>query len=453
MNFLPENEEEERRVRRAERIAEMKRQKEQQRKRRMMIKKAVPFVFGGVCVLVIALVAGSFMRESLQNTAEAKSQVESSADGSVVAESESAAGGSIVAESESTAGGSVVAENESAAGGSSAEKTEAADISGVGVHGAVMEGVSAINRKNAETAEGDEAAVAAQASEVATPYSAKVTENTAQLGGNIVSSNAVLIDLSTDTILARKAENERISPASMTKVLTVLVAAEHVTDLDDTFTITIDITDYSYVNDCSNVGFAKDETVTIRDLFYGTILPSGADAAVGLATYVAGSQEEFVKLMNEKLDELGISDTAHFTNCVGLYDEDHYCTVYDMAVIMKAAIDNDLCREVMSAHTYTTSVTPEHPEGITISNWFLRRIEDKDSGGEVLCGKTGYVVQSGNCATSYGISETGKGYICVTANATSGWKCIYDHVDIYKKYMESNEEVEVETSENTAENS
>ena len=192
MNFLPENEEEERRVRRAERIAEMKRQKEQQRKRRMMIKKAVPFVFGGICVLVIALVAGSFMRESSQNTAEAKSQVESSADGSVVAESESAAGGSVVAENESAAGGSVVAENESAAGGSSAEKTEAADISGVGVHGAVMEGVSAINRKNAETAEGDEAAVAAQASEVATPYSAKVTENTAQLGGNIVSSNAAL---------------------------------------------------------------------------------------------------------------------------------------------------------------------------------------------------------------------------------------------------------------------
>ena len=141
-------------------------------------------------------------------------------------------------------------------------------------------------------------------------------------------------------------------------------------------------------------------------------------------------------MMNEKLDELGLSDTAHFTNCVGLYDENHYCTVYDMAVIMKAAMDNELCREVMSAHTYTTSATTEHPDGILLSNWFLRRIEDKDSGGEVVCGKTGYVVQSGNCAASYGVAQSGKGYICVTANATSGWKCIYDHVDIYKKYME-----------------
>ena len=77
----------------------------------------------------------------------------------------------------------------------------------------------------------------------------------------------------------------------MTKILTLLVAAEHVTDLDDTFTITREITDYSYSNDCSAVGFDDGETVTVRDLLYGTILPSGADAAAGLAFYVSGSLE------------------------------------------------------------------------------------------------------------------------------------------------------------------
>ena len=100
----------------------------------------------------------------------------------------------------------------------------------------------------------------------------------------------------------------------------LLVAAEHIENLDDTVTITIDITDYCYVNDCSVVGFALDEVVPVRELLYGTILPSGADAALALAKYVAGSQEAFVALMNEKLEELGLSDTAHFTNCVGLYD-------------------------------------------------------------------------------------------------------------------------------------
>ena len=264
-------------------------------------------------------------------------------------------------------------------------------------------------------------------------YSANVTAQTAQLGADIDSGYAILIDLDTGNVLAQKQAEARINPASMTKVLTVLVAAEHVENLDDTFTITLNETDYSYVNDCSSVGFAENEEVTVRDLFYGTILPSGGDAAAGLAAYVAGSREAFVELMNEKLAQLGLSDTAHMTNCVGLYDEDHYCTVYDMAMIMEAALDNELCREVLSAHTYTTSSTPQHPEGITISNWFLRRIEDKDTGGEVICGKTGYVVQSGSCAASYGRDVNGREYVCVTADAGSSWKCIYDHVALYKE--------------------
>lgn len=429
INLLSENEEAERRARRAERIAEMKRVKELQRKRREMIRKAAPFVMGGVCLMIVVLMVNSLLHTG--NKAEAKNQIESE----------------VLQESDDT---SANANKDINKEDNSDSVQDSVASTGVGAQTAIMKGKAAIEQKETGAAGNGEGKTveAVQADDVVTPYVARVTEDTVQLGGDIVSTNAILIDLNTDSIVARKAENERISPASMTKVLTVLVAAEHVTDLDDTFTITIDITDYSYVNDCSNAGFAKDETVTVRDLFYGTILPSGADAAVGLATYVAGSHEEFVEMMNDKLDELGLSDTAHFTNCVGIYDENHYCTVYDMAVIMKAAMENDLCREVMSAHTYTTSATTEHPEGITISNWFLRRIEDKDTGGEVLCGKTGYVVQSGSCAASYGISESGKGYVCVTANATSGWKCIYDHVDIYKKYMDGGGTTSTENSEN-----
>lgn len=274
-------------------------------------------------------------------------------------------------------------------------------------------------------------------------YNARSTSDTILAGDDVISKHAIFIDLSDQSILAQRDAFSIVNPASMTKILTVLVAAEHIReeDLEDTFTITIDITDYSFSNDCSNVGFAEGETVSVRDLFYGTVLPSGADAAVGLAVYVAGSHEAFVNMMNEKLEELGLSETAHVTNCVGLYDEDHYCTVYDMAMILEAAIDNEFCREVLSAHTYTTSETEQHPEGITISNWFLRRIEDKDTGGEVICGKTGYVVQSGNCAASYGIDNAGKGYICVTADSTSSWRCIYDHVALYKQFATGEQEL------------
>ena len=252
----------------------------------------------------------------------------------------------------------------------------------------------------------------------------------------VTSTRALLVDADNRTVLYQRGAGDRISPASMTKVLTLLVAVEHVSNLSDTFTITREITDYSYSHDCSAVGFDENETVTVKDLLYGTILPSGGDAAAGLACYVSGSLDGFVELMNQKLQELGLSGSAHFTNCVGLYDDNHYCTLYDLAVIMEAAMDNELCREILNTRTYVTSSTEQHPDGITISNWFLRRIEDKDTHGEIIGAKTGYVVQSGNCAVSSSKSDSGRQYICVTADAHSAWRCIYDHVAVYANYTE-----------------
>ncbi|MBO4337662.1 MAG: D-alanyl-D-alanine carboxypeptidase [Lachnospiraceae bacterium] len=269
-------------------------------------------------------------------------------------------------------------------------------------------------------------------------FAAHTDDTTGGFSGEVISEYGVLMDDETGTVVAQRNGNTRISPASMTKVLTVLVAAENLPDpdLEKKVPITIEVTDFAYRNDCSAVGFSRDEQVTIRDLFYGTILPSGGDAAYALSCYVAGSMDEFADLMNEKLKSLGIADSAHFTNSVGLYDEDHYCTIYDMAIIMDAAMRNEFVREVLSAHTYTTSSTPEHPEGITISNWFLRRIEDKDCGGFVVGAKTGFVVQSRNCAVSYATGPDGHPYICATGASTSGWKCIYDHVRIYKSWFD-----------------
>lgn len=263
------------------------------------------------------------------------------------------------------------------------------------------------------------------------------TEDTLRLGEEVTGSYAIFVDVEEEKILACKAEKSRLVPASMTKVLTLLVAVEHITDLDDEFEMTRDITDYCFKNDCSVAGYAVGEKVTIRDLLYGAILPSGGDGALGLAIYTAGSHEAFVELMNEKLAQLGLSESAHFTNCVGIYDDNHYCTAYDLAVIMEAAMQNEICREVLSSRTYVTSKTEEHPEGLELSNWFLRRIEDKDTGGMTMYGKTGYVDQSGSCAVSAGIDRNGKEYICVIANAKNKWYCITDHAGLYKRFSES----------------
>lgn len=266
-------------------------------------------------------------------------------------------------------------------------------------------------------------------------YSANISDNVSYISSeNVLSNYAILLNLDTGDVVANKDGTERINPASMTKILTLLVAAENLKSLDDTFEMTQAIGDFVYKNDCSAVGFSVGETISVKDMLYGTILPSGGDAAMCLAEYIAGSQEAFVDMMNDKLKELGLSDTAHFTNCIGIYNEDHYCTLLDMAMILKAAEENSLCHEILNARTYTTSNTEEHPEGITISNWFMRRIEDKDTHGEVMGAKTGFVNQSGCCGASYQISNDGTHYICVTADAWSSWRCIYDHVEIYDVY-------------------
>lgn len=276
--------------------------------------------------------------------------------------------------------------------------------------------------------------------EPAPPYALSADADTATLGDTVSSQYAILIDLEHDRIVAQKSADTVVSPASMTKIMTVLVAAEAITDdrqLQDTVTIDLEITDYAYVNGCSTAGFQLGEAVPVEELFYGTILPSGGDAALALARYIAGSQEAFVQRMNQKAEELGLGDTARFANCVGLYDENNVCSVYDMALILKAALDNDLCRQVLTARTHAIPASEDHPDGMLLSNWFLRRIEDHISEGiTVLGAKTGYVTQSGNCAASYAETADGGRFICVTADASGAWACIRDHVAIYEAFCQ-----------------
>ncbi len=267
----------------------------------------------------------------------------------------------------------------------------------------------------------------------------------------LVSTYMILVDLDSDTIVAERNCEAVVSPASMTKILTVLTARDYIdeTTLDDTFVVSADITEYVRKNDCSAVGFTADSEVTVRDLLYGTILPSGADAAMGLAEFCCGSQEAFVDAMNKKVEELGLSETAHFTNVVGMYDPDLHCTMKDMAVILGVAVQDDLLRDVLSLRQYSTDATfifadsteegtseedvpEEDKKPIEVSNWFLRKIEDKDMDGDVIAAKTGFVNESGCCAASYYEADNGKRYICVTGNSFSSWRTIYDHLSVYR---------------------
>jgi len=263
----------------------------------------------------------------------------------------------------------------------------------------------------------------------------KETKSTVSIPTSNDAKTAIIVDKSTNTIVAQRNAHERAYPASTTKIMTLLVAVENNADLNDTFTMSYDITDPLYVADASLAGFLNKEEVTVKDLIYGTILPSGAEAAMGLAVKTAGSEEEFVKLMNKKVKELGLKNT-NFTNVTGLHDKKNYSSAYDMAVILDAALQNDFCKEVLSTFQHTTAITEQHPEGILLSSTlFSHMYGTEPETATILGGKTGYLSEAGHCIASYGkCNENGNEYIVVTLGNSSKWPSYFGQIELYKEF-------------------
>ncbi|MBE6538271.1 MAG: hypothetical protein E7671_02255 [Ruminococcaceae bacterium] len=261
---------------------------------------------------------------------------------------------------------------------------------------------------------------------------ASPTAATVELGESIDSDYAVLIDLASNTIVAQKDPDATIYPASMTKVMTLIVAYENCKNLDDTFVMTAAITDPLFIANASVAGFSVGESITIRDLLYGAILPSGGDATDALAIYTAGSIEKFAEMMNKKVLEMGLSNT-HFTNPSGLHDNDHYSTPHEMAMILQYALKIDECRKILSTYQYTTEKTSYHPDGLLLTSTMFSRMKGDESGvGEVLAGKTGFTNEGLHCLASLTKTHDGKEYVLVTAHATEKYGPIFDCINIYK---------------------
>ncbi len=264
---------------------------------------------------------------------------------------------------------------------------------------------------------------------------AQVTEDTLHLTNQVGSEYAIIIDADTNTVLAEKGGDVAVYPASMTKVLTLLVAAEHIADPDGSFTMTQEIIDPHYRKGATITGYRSGDVCTLRDLFYGAGLRSAADATTALAITAAGSEDAFVERMNEKCRELGLSDSARFTNASGMFDSGHTCTLQDMAAIMRAAMNNELCRQVLSTEIYRTAPTEKEPEGLLFQNkylgWFLERQPEK---AEVLACKSGYVAQALNCLVSHGTTAQGQDLICVIARATDAETMMGDHRTLYDMF-------------------
>ena len=250
----------------------------------------------------------------------------------------------------------------------------------------------------------------------------------------INSHYVVVLNRASGKIVASKGMHEKMYPASLTKIMTLLVAFEQNKDLNKTFTVTTEIIDPLYRAEATLAGFLDGEDVTIKDLLYGTVLPSGAEAAECVAIATAGSVEKFVELMNKRAAELGLKNT-HFTNVTGLYESGNYSTAYDMAVILSKTLEYDLCREILATYQYTTAPTNKHPEGVPLtSTLFSYMYGTEPEGSDILGGKTGYTFEAGYCIASFGESDGGTEYICVTAKGDSRWPAVYDQINLFSKY-------------------
>lgn len=237
--------------------------------------------------------------------------------------------------------------------------------------------------------------------------------------GNLNSPNAILVRLSDNSVLMEKNSDEKIYPASLTKMMTAIVAIEDLHSLDQRITLPSSMFNALYKADASMAGFLPGEVVKAEDLLYGILLPSGAECCVGIADNISGSESAFAQKMNEKAEQLGMNNT-HFVNATGLQDENHYTTVKDLSVLLRYAIKNSTFRKIFTSPRHSTAATNKHKNGITFRSTMFKKMKSTSvNGGKILGGKTGYTDEAGLCLASLAKVDSEE-YILVTAGAKTG---------------------------------
>ena len=269
---------------------------------------------------------------------------------------------------------------------------------------------------------------------------------------SLSSTSAVLIDLDSGETLAEKNQSQIVYPASLTKMMTVLVALENIEDINASVTLPEDIFPALQEEGASMAGFEPGETATYKDLLYGAILPSGGECCIALAKNISGTEEAFVAKMNEKAVGLGMKHT-HFTNTTGLQDVDHYSSVEDLGILLKEALKNQTFHEIFTTDTYSVPPTNLHPEGFTFhSSMFQTMKEANIQDSYIKGGKTGFTSDAGLCLASLG-EVNGKSYILVTAYADGNHDTdpyhILDAVSVYGQLAEQTQPESITSEDET----
>lgn len=227
---------------------------------------------------------------------------------------------------------------------------------------------------------------------------------------------SIIIEAQSGKVIAGKNEYEKLPMASTTKIMTTLLLIES-GGLDEKFKVD----NGAIMVEGSSMGLCEDDIVTKRALCYGMMLPSGNDAANETAVLLGGTAEKFADMMNEKAEQLGLSDT-HFVTPSGLHDDGHYSTAYDMAKLTREALKNDTFREICGTSSKKLSFgNPPYERWLVNTNKLLALYDG------CIGVKTGFTDEAGRCLIS-AAEKNGVTLICVTLNAPNDWN---DHIRMY----------------------
>lgn len=226
---------------------------------------------------------------------------------------------------------------------------------------------------------------------------------------DVEAKSAIILCGDTGEIIWEKNADEKMEPASMTKLMTALLAVENLKPDQE-----VEVTGEAAAMPETKIYLQTGEKITVEELLYGLLLESGNDAAVALAIATAGSVEDFAAMMNERAKEIGCTNT-NFVNPSGLADENHYSTARDMVMIAKEALSNETVRKIAGTAEHTIPTTNAYEErNLENTNYFLKGVDKEVNGKKikvdkydgVFGGKTGYVGED-KAALVTGLSADG----------------------------------------------
>lgn len=231
----------------------------------------------------------------------------------------------------------------------------------------------------------------------------------------LVCKGAILMELNSGSTVYEFHADDRLYPASLTKIMTCLLALEK-GNLSDEITVDGALLE-GLDEDASVAGLVDGEKLTLEELLYCVMVPSANDASIVVADHIAGSVDAFVDMMNDKAAELGCRDT-HFMNPDGLHDENHYTTARDMAIITKAALESETFRTMCATSTHELPANNiSDSRMLYTTNYFLSTIISTKYYWEKVSGvKTGFTTPAGRCLVTL-VEEGSFSYLSVVLGA------------------------------------